>query len=40
MSANQYLRFNQKVSGVFQYAVRAVLDILPVVILVAILYFR
>lgn len=38
MNANQYLRFNQKVSGVFQYAVRAVLSILLIVILATILW--
>lgn len=38
MNANQYLRFNQKVSWVFQYAVRAVLSILLVVILATILW--
>lgn len=38
MNANQYLRFNQKVSGLFQYAVRAVLSILLIVILATILW--
>lgn len=40
MNADQYIRVNQKVSGLFQAAVRTVFNILPVVILVAILCFR